>query len=321
MEFAKEERPRILLEHGHLSTTEVGKELGKRWKDLKDEDREIYLERSRYNQEQYKIRKEEYDKNAAEVTLSSSTGVISHPGPGNNPPLEVPQPNHSLLPTEFDPLPSSSNDPSSSLQAPSKSIIKLDHLGFAKQDGFEWHPALKTGDMARGTRVKVTLFGTGELATVNKSRWLLYSDHSEARIKSTKLSKSKTFLSALEQLKSLRKKVLDGSQVTTSGIGFDPQIGGRRFKNLNKDHLQIEEEENAKKMEKKMFQKEGSLLWTCKDCAWQGKFRHKAKAHARDCGQRKRMNQKKSKEKKYECSNADCDESFALRSQLSNHYR
>ena len=175
--------------------------------------------------------------------------------------------------------------------------------------------------MARGTRVKVTFFGTGQLATVNKSMWVLYSDHAEAKIKNKKLFKSRTFLAALDHMKSLKNKILEGVPVTTSGIGFEPQMGSRRFKSLNKDHLQSEEEENSRKMEKKMFQEEGSSLWNCRDCAWQGKFRHKAKAHARDCGQRKRINQKKSRDKKFECSNANCDQSFVLKSQLSKHYR
>ena len=42
MEFAKEERPRVLLDLGNLSTTEVGKEIGVRWRELPKEERQKF---------------------------------------------------------------------------------------------------------------------------------------------------------------------------------------------------------------------------------------------------------------------------------------
>ena len=120
---------------------------------------------------------------------------------------------------------------------------------------------MKTSSIARGTRVKVTFFATGQCATVNKSKWIVLSNQTESKIKTDKLAKNATFRAGLEQMKSLRNHLLSDSPVTSSGIGFDPQIGGRRFRILNKDHLQAEEEENTRKMEKKMFQKDGSMLW------------------------------------------------------------
>ena len=337
MEFAMSERPKILSDLGNLTLGEIGKEMGRRWKCLDRQKKEIFEKKSKENRERYEKELELFQHNSAlnqEVTVPHIPHTLpapnSHPferitpspsDPELDPPClpSNPSPPHPYQDPQVPNLPSRS-DLQPALQSSSQPI-KLADLGFAKQDGFDWHPALKTGAIARGTRVKVTFFGTGQVATVNKSSWLLYSDHAEAKIKTKKLFKSITFVTALEQMKSLKDKILQGSPVTTSGIGFEPQMAGRRFKSLNKDHLQSEEEENSRKMEKKMFQKEGSSLWNCRDCAWQGKFRHKAKAHARDCGQRKRINQKKSRGKEYECSNADCDQSFALKSQLSKHYR
>ena len=109
--------------------------------------------------------------------------------------------------------------------------------------------------------------------------------------------------------------------MTSSGIVFTPQLGGRKFRSLNKDHLQMEEEENIRSMDRKMIQEEGSSFWTCRDCGWKGKYNHKAKAHARDCGQRLRTHVKKCKVKKFECSGKDCVLSFALLSHLHEHYR
>ena len=80
-------------------------------------------------------------------------------------------------------------------------------------------------------------------------------------------------------MKSLRNHLLSDSPVTSSGIGFDPQIGGRRFRTLNKDHLQAEEEENTRKMEKKMFQNDESMLWFCRDCSWKNFRRHGKEMH------------------------------------------
>ena len=93
------------------------------------------------------------------------------------------------------------------------------------------------------------------------------------------------------------------------------------MRSLDKDHLQTEEEENNVQMQKKMFQEVGSRVWRCRDCAWSGLYRHKAKGHARTCGQRKRASKRKYREKKYECSNGECGLAFALRSKLLNHYR
>ena len=202
-------------------------------------------------------------------------------------------------------------------------FIKIDDLGFAKQPQYSYHPALKTCVFARGTRVRVIFLGTGESATVDESKWIKYSKPSESKISTPQLKKTATFRSGLEQLHTLRSKVLSGvnTPLTSAGIGFLPQAGERRLRVLNKDHLQAEEEDNLRLMKKKMNQEVGTKFWRCRDCPWRGKYSLRAKCHARECGQRKRTNTRKTKEKKFECSNSHCDFSFALRSQLLHHYR
>ena len=151
----------------------------------------------------------------------------------------------------------------------------------------------------------------------------MFSKQSEDRIKTPSQMKSLAFKNGLEQMRSLFEKLQsdEGTAITSPGIEFTPQIGGRIFKTLNKDHLQQEEEENMVQMGKKMRKEEGSLLWVCRDCGWKGRYCHRAKAHARSCGQRKKVSTKKSKEKKFQCSNGGCGLSFGLRSHLVRHYR
>ena len=124
-------------------------------------------------------------------------------------------------------------------------------------------------------------------------------------------------------MRSLWEKIKREGDVpaSSSGIEFTPQIGGRKFRRLNKDSLQKEEEENLVQMEKKMRQVGGDSMWSCRDCNWKGKYRHRAKAHARDCGQRRREHVKQFKEKKFQCSAENCDMSFTMKSQLLAHYK
>ena len=68
MEFARDERPKVLQDLGQVSTTEVGKEIGLRWKNLKEDEREKYMVRFRANQEQYKIEKLNYEKKTSSMT-------------------------------------------------------------------------------------------------------------------------------------------------------------------------------------------------------------------------------------------------------------
>ena len=298
MEFAKEQRPKVLSDLGNLSLGEVGKELGRQWQKLGELEKSVYEDKYRENRAKYKAEKEAFDNNLAKDQENS----------GLDPPEHIPA-NKAL---------SSPQQEDQSISEPN--TIKLEHLGFAQGKGFSWHPALKTDVLARGTRVKITFFGTGEQGTVDKKNWIVFSEQSLAKM-SAKLVKTAPFQTGLGQLRSLRDKILSDATVTSSGIGFTPQMGSRRFRSLDKEHLQTEEMENTRQMEKKMFLEGGGKLWRCRDCGWKGQFRHRAKAHSRDCGQRKRATKRRCQEKKYECSNGVCLMVFAKRSQLLKHYR
>ena len=296
MEFTKGEQTKIIEDLGNLSLSEMGKELGKRWQCLSKEEKGIFENRSKENRAQYVKERENY----AKTKISAQENVDA--------------PNTLEESTE--------EELSEAVETPIADSIVLGDLGFAKQTGFPWHPALKTDLLAKETRVKVTFFGTGQSGTVDEANWKVYSAQTEERCSTPKLKKTAVFKTGLSQLKCLREKLLNSeTPVTSSGILFTPQLEERRFRRLSKDHLQKEEEENMYLMEKKMTQQEGSNIWTCKECEWKGKFRLKAKAHARDCGQRKRTHVKKSKKKKFDCSNGTCSLSFANISKLKEHYR
>ena len=115
-------------------------------------------------------------------------------------------------------------------------------------------------------------------------------------------------------------KIKDGNPVDESDVGFSSTMKTRKRRKLDKDRLQVEEEENENLMERKMYFDQSSEKWNCRDCPWKGQYRHKAKGHARDCGRRRRV-AKKSTAKKFSCSSADCGLSFNLRSKLMKHYR
>ena len=345
MEFGKFERPKILKDLGSLSLAEVGIELGKRWRALGEKEKHVFDNKSKENRITYDRDKATYlqqrlsesslptcpsnnteppSQDSSSQPVSSTNDSQSTTSQSTSSQSTISQSTSNQSPTsQSNSSQSSSSQPTSSQSTSSQSTsIQLSDLGFAQQKNFPWHPAFKTGVLGKGSgKVKVTFFGTGQSGTVNKSKWIAFSGQAEARIKTPNLMKSAAFKSGLEQMKILLRKLEggQGSSVITPGIDFIPQIGRRRFRSLNKDHLQMEEEENLRQMEKKMRQ-EGNL-WICRDCPWKGKFSLKAKSHARDCGQRRKISSKKVKEKKYDCSNGDCGLSFALRSQLLKHYR
>ena len=211
MEFAREQRTNVLAEFGKLSLSEVGRELGKRWQSLSKDEKEKYELKSKENRARYEAEMKAFT-DQEETDLEDDGGVTS---------------------TKDNSSSSENHGQESSAPEP----IKLEQLGFAKQKGFNWHPALKNSVLARGTRVKVTFFGTGEAATVDKKDWVVFSEQSLARISSPKLTKTVPFQAALGQMKSLREKVLGDMPVTSSGIGFTPLMGSRRLKSLDKDHL------------------------------------------------------------------------------------
>ena len=112
-----------------------------------------------------------------------------------------------------------------------------------KQKGYPWHPAIKTGELARGTRIKVTYFGTGQTGTVDAAKWTKYSSYAEEKVTTPRLLKNSAFKNGLEELKTLLVRIRDPDNlVTNSGIAFAAQPAERRLRKLNKDGLQKEEE-------------------------------------------------------------------------------
>ena len=93
---------------------------------------------------------------------------------------------------------------------------------------------------------------------------------------------------------------------TTAEVGKEIRA---RWKNISKDE--------KKKFEDIFRQNQESY----RDCSWKAKYRHKAKAHARDCGQRQKKYIRKARGKKFECSNGTCELTFPLLSHLQDHYR
>ena len=197
-------------------------------------------------------------------------------------------------------------------------------LGFAKQRFYPWHPALKIAVLAKGSRISVTYFGTGESGTVDKAKWAPFSDKSEARICSPYLLRKTSFKRGLEQLKAMLVKIKsDGERVpNSSGVGFAEQPVGRKLVKLSKEGLMRDEEQNLKFMREKIVEsKDKQYKWACRDCAWKGKYAVKAKIHARDCGTRRRENIRKPKMNKFECSGDGCNLAFPYLNQLQKHYR
>ena len=321
MEFAMMERPKILVDLGQLAMVDVGRELGKRWKLLTLEQKAPYEEKSKENRLRYEQEMEVY-RSKEQATEKPTTPLIEVVGDGeaetntlrNNIALPDSTPTISLPTTAIFADPAPTILPSN---------FEAGDLGFAKQKGYSWHPALRTGEFARGTRINVTFFGTGQTGTVDRAKWLKFSKEAEGKITTPRLRKYAAFNSGLDQLKNLLAKIqIPGEVVSSSGIPFSAQSGDRRLGKLSKDGLQKEEEENSRLMREKIVKRDDSPnKWGCRDCAWKGKYSHKAKAHARACGLRRRDHTRKPKENKHECSGAQCTLSFPYLSQLYDHYR
>ena len=321
MEFAKVERSKVLVDLGQLAMVDVGRELGKRWKLLTPEQKAPFVEKSkenrlRYEQEMEVYRSKEQATEQPTTSLSEVVGDSEAEAHTLRNPISLPD----SAPTISHPSTATFTDPAP-ITLPSK--FEAADLGFAKQKGYSWHPALRTGELARGSRIHVTYFGSGQTGTVEKAKWLKFSEEAEEKITTPRLRKYAAFNSGLDQLKNLLAKIqIPGEVVSSSGIPFSAQSGDRRLGKLSKDGLQKEEEENSRLMREKIVKRDGSPnKWGCRDCAWKGKYSHKAKAHARACGLRRREHIRKPKENKHECSGAECTLSFPYLSQLYDHYR
>ena len=318
MEFAKVERSQVLAELGSLSIGEVGKELGRRWKVLPQIQKEKFVDIGKENVENY-VKELAVFSQAASVSssvTSSNSQDSPHQSVDEHVVIDEDEPIQLTpvsSPTITDPSPMTKEVP-----------ILASDLGFAKQRFYPWHPALKTGMLARGSRINVTYFGTAETGTVDKVKWVPYSEQSASRICSPHLLKKASFKKGLTQLKVMLEKIMSGGErvTKTSGVGFSEQPAGRKLVKLSKEGLQKDEEQNLRMMKEKLLEiNEKQFKWGCRDCSWKGKYLHKAKMHARDCGTRRRENKRKPKVKKYECSGDGCTLAFPYLSQLQKHYR
>ena len=296
MEFSILERPKIREEIGSQSIGEMGKILGQRWRNLSTEEKLPFEIKARENKMKYDQEKKVYEQDKADGNNDSAVSVADE-----------------VIVT------SSSNCGEGS--STDETALSLDDIGFAKQKKYPWHPAFKVGVMSRGTRVKVQFFGTGQTSIVDAQNWICYSAQAESRIKSQELMKSVAFRNGLAELHTLRQRLMiDSASVTAPGIDFVPEVRARKFRKIDKDRLQKEEEENSRIFEQKMWYDKESNLWLCRDCDWQANVKHRAKCHARECGMRK-VAKKRTHAKKFECSNANCDASFSLHKDLAKHYR
>ena len=102
-----------------------------------------YLEKSKINQEKYKEEMQQYN-------------------------LEQAIDDHTL----------GDQESSSNLEANSSNEIQIEHLGFAKEKGYPWHPALWSSSFLNGNRVVVIFLGTGQRVIVDKANWICYNDKS-----------------------------------------------------------------------------------------------------------------------------------------------
>ena len=342
LEFSKEERSRVIADLGSSSFGEVGKEVGRRWKELPHIQKERFQQIAKGKMEDYVKDMAMFSQETSVETSSSSsldTSQSTQPTNADSEPVAevaATAPDEASCsnadPPEADPSQVAATAPEESSCAnadppPSSNIETLtlaSDLGFAKQRFYPWHPALKTGILARGSRISVTYFGTAQTGTVDKCKWVPFSDQSMARICSPGLLKIASFKKGLDQLKVMLAKIKLGTEkvVKGSGVGFSEQPVGRKLVKFSKDGLQKDEEQNRRFMKEKILElKEKKYKWGCRDCSWKGVFSHKAKAHARDCGSRRRENLRKSKIKKYECSGGGCTLAFYYLSKLQKHYR
>ena len=337
LEFAKEERAQVLADKGKLSLVEVGKELGRRWQNLPSEEKLVFVTKHNQNKEKYTKELEDYRKMVLELSSSQqssntqqSSSLPSDSGQSSNV-LQPSTSQQSSIPPHFSiphlssipDQPSTSTSQLQSEEPPKEIQLVSADLGFARQRGY---PAMRTGVFAMGTRIRVTSSGTGETGSVDKNKWASYSERVSERIITPRMLKNTGFKMGLDQLKNNLKKISTSSTgqevITNPGVSFSNQPEGRKLVKLNKDKLQKEEEENIRLMHEKIEKRDGSPnKYGCKECTWKGKFLHKAKAHVRDCGSRRKERKRNPKIKKYSCSGKDCNLVFPCLSQLQDHYR
>ena len=134
-----------------------------------------------------------------------------------------------------------------------------------------------------------------------------------------KTASSSAFKFGMNELNTVRDKLLQNEAVSLSSVGSSTRLQKRRFQQLSKDRLQEEEEENTRHLEIKMYFDEDNKVWKCKDCSWKGQYKNRAKAHTRNCGSRRKI--KKSSKKSFVCSGLNCQQEFSSKKDLKKHDR
>ena len=225
MEFSLRERPKILEDLGPKSTVDIGRELGLRWRSLTQEEKLPFELKAKENKTKYDLEKKLYKERKETDRREETASAVSGADDGT-----VTNSDNSILPS-----------------------LNATDLGFAKQKKYSWHPALKVGMLAKGTRVKVQFFGTGQTGIVDSKNWVTYSVKTESRIKSKELMKDVAFRNGLIELHNLHQKLMvDPTSVSAPGITFVPEVGARKFRNLDKERLQKEDDENTQLLENQM---------------------------------------------------------------------
>ena len=356
LEFSKEMRVRVLEEKGSMSFADLSKELGRRWKELDVGSKSVYEERSKMNWLRYReeLRLFKLTLSSGNCNddgyVASASGEVVHcsgDNEGDGDQIEVVGSHHDIGSDpdevsmccdnggcgpveggrECDESVSGDygvgcrdEDVSVSLISGSNTTVQVDSLGFAKEKGYPWYPAVMSSSSLKGKRISVTFLGSGDKRIVSNSNWRPYSDQSLSKILNSKIAQSSSFQLGMKQLYMLQVKVSNGEVVSLAALPSKSQLPKRKFIRLSKDHLQIEEEENNRKMDLIMYHDEPKNLWRCKNCPWKDRFKIRAKAHARICGARRKVSKKKCNDQYY-CSRIDCEVSFSSKEDLRRHYR
>ena len=194
VEFFRMEKKKVIEEFGSLREGELGKEVGKRWRELPREEKTVFEEITKKNYETYHKDLAAFLEKSAE-SPTQLTAAQAEPSGDKVAPAKSP----SALEVAV-----AKNAPDATFENSEEEKIAAEDLGFARQKGYNWHPALKTGEGSHGQRIKVKYYETG---TVDRVKWVRYSEQSESKICSTKLLVKPEFKLALEQLKNMLRKI------------------------------------------------------------------------------------------------------------------
>ena len=273
MHFAAAERSNI----ASISFTEVGQELGRRWRHLNMEQRAEYELLAREDFQRYEI---QLERRRAEERVEQEQELVEGREGGRG---EEGEPSMSVQPVQG---------------------YTISDLGFAKHKGYPYYPAVRTGTIGGGSRSLVTYFGTGQTSTVDSNKFIKYSLEAEVKFSTEGQLRSAAYIRGMEQLKGhMLKLCQDPSGDHSIAIDFATTGSARRMSKLCSVGLQQDEEEVDRLEKAKILRViEGVFKFRCKDCPWRGRYLHTARAHVRECGQRHRVHIRKPQPDQYPCS-------------------